>query len=116
MKDVAGMLRSFAYAAYAAAIAGGGPRPDSSFPQLDRLQTWEAAVTRAFLAVYRDAVSGAGLVPSADPAFERLLDVFVLEKALYEVQYELANRPDWAIIPLLGILRIVDAPAPAETS
>ena len=113
MKDVAGMLRSFAYAAYAATIAG-EPRPDPSSPRLDRAQTWETAVTRAFLAAYRDAVSGTGLVPSADPAFEQLLDLFVLEKALYEVEYELANRPDWAIIPLLGILRIVNAPSPAQ--
>ena len=57
---------------------------------------------------------GAGLVPSADAAFEWLLDLCVLEKALHEVEYELANRPDWASIPLLGILRIVDAPAPAS--
>jgi starch synthase (maltosyl-transferring) len=116
LKDIAGMLRSFGYAAHMASIAGNEPRRAPSSERRDQANTWEAAVTSAFLAAYRDAVKGAGLVPSADAGFEGLLDLFVLDKALYEVEYELASRPDWAIIPLLGILRIVDAPAPAETS
>jgi maltose alpha-D-glucosyltransferase/alpha-amylase len=106
LKDVAGMLRSFSYAAYAALFAGTVTRPD----EFDRLehwarlwQTWTAA---SFLRGYFTTAGAAPFVP-ADPAqCEALLQAFVLDKALYELHYELNNRPDWIRIPLAGLLHL----------
>jgi starch synthase (maltosyl-transferring) len=114
VKDVAGMLRSFSYAAHQAALSACQRRPDLAGELAARASAWEAAVAGAFLAGYRLTTAGTGLAPSDAGAFERLLGAFVLEKALYEVEYELASRPDWVIIPLLGILQILNAPASAR--
>ena len=108
------MVRSFSYAAHAATFSAAGPGKEHGQSLPDRAHVWEAAVTREFLAAYRDATVGAAFIPPVPGAFEVLLEAFILDKALYEVEYELATRPDWAIIPLLGILRIVDAPASAS--
>jgi maltokinase len=96
LRDVAGMLRSFAYAASASAIDHGvEPPPD-----------WEERAREAFLAGYLETVDGT-IVPSGQ-AFERLLAVFELEKAVYELRYELDNRPDWVRIPVAGISRLLE--------
>jgi len=106
LKDVAGMLRSFSYAAYAGLFAYTATRPG----ERDRLegwarfwQTWTAAT---FLQTYLTAVAATHappLLPAGD-ALGHLLEAFMLEKALYELEYELNNRPDWVRIPLWGIL------------
>jgi len=108
LKDVAGMLRSFSYAAYATWLAESEQHPDLS-PRFEaRAHKWEAAVSAAFLTRYRQTMARAALVPADDHGFGRLLDAFLLEKALYELRYELASRPRWVSIPLLGVLRILD--------
>src|SRR4029078_11454673 len=66
---------------------------------------WEQQAREAFVAAYDAAIQGAGVYASLDKA-RGLLDLFVLEKALYELRYELTNRPDWAAIPLHGILAL----------
>jgi maltose alpha-D-glucosyltransferase/alpha-amylase len=109
LKDVAGMLRSFSYAAHAALLAASEERPDRRGELESRAQIWDASVRAAFLERYRRTTVDTSLVPSDDRGFERLLDAFVLEKALYEVGYELASRPQWVGIPLLGILQILRA-------
>jgi maltokinase len=96
LRDVAGMLRSFAYAASAAALAGGEVPED-----------WEPRAREAFLGGYFESVDRS-LVPPGPEARERLLAVFELEKAVYELRYELDNRPDWLPIPVAGIQRIVE--------
>ncbi len=109
LRDVAGMLRSFAYAAGAArqrAQAGPGGRAEALE---EALEAWCAEVSEAFLDGYLEGVAGASSWPKSLRAAQRLLDLFVVEKALYEVRYELDNRPDWVGIPLAGLLR----PAPA---
>jgi trehalose synthase-fused probable maltokinase len=106
LKDVAGMLRSFAYAAHTASAAAGDGR-------ISRMLAWESAVAGAFLTAYREALAGFSLVPSSARAFGPMLDAFVLDKALYEVEYELASRPQWVTIPLHGILRILGVSPPA---
>ena len=100
LRDVAGMLRSFAYAASAAEIDRGvEPPPD-----------WEELARDAFLGGYLAEVDP-NLIPSGS-SFDRLLAVFELEKAVYELRYELDNRPDWVRIPVAGILRLLErAPA-----
>ena len=96
LRDVAGMLRSFSYAASAAQLERGVAPPDR----------WEQRARDAFLLGYLAEVDSA-LIP-AGPALERLLSVFELEKAVYELRYELDNRPDWVRIPVAGILRLLE--------
>ena len=98
LRDVAGMLRSFAYVAAASAILGGRPAPDG----------WEELARSAFLDGYFRAVEP-GLLPPGQDAVGKLLSVFELEKAVYELQYELNNRPDWVSIPVASIARLLEA-------
>jgi maltose alpha-D-glucosyltransferase / alpha-amylase len=108
MKDVAGMLRSFSYAAYSELMRVLTRRPGDA----DRLEPWarlwEQSVCSAFLHAYRLTMRAAGvvLVPTPAEAFEQLLEIYVLDKALYELMYELNNRPAWIRIPLAGILAL----------
>ena len=103
MRDVAGMIRSFQYAAYSAL-------PDGADPGW--ADYWSSTVSRAFLASYFAESQGQRFVPT-DPAQRRiLLDTFVIEKALYEVLYELNNRPDWVQIPLRGIIALMHESRP----
>jgi len=66
----------------------------------------EAEVGQVFLAAYGETVHSSGLF-EPDASLRGLLDLFLLEKALYEVRYELDNRPDWVVIPLRGILSLL---------
>jgi maltose alpha-D-glucosyltransferase/alpha-amylase len=103
LKDVAGMIRSFGYA------ASTGARAFTIPPSMDRprvlawARLWESWTAAVFLRSYLDAASAARFLPDDRSAIDRLLDVFVLEKALYELRYELNHRPDWVSIPLSGI-------------
>ena len=65
--------------------------------------TW---VSAAYLRTYRAATQDAPFLPTRSADFEALLQLFVLDKALYELGYELNNRPDWVHIPLAGLLRV----------
>ncbi len=104
LRDVAGMLRSFAYAAATIRMELGASADDSW------LDVWAAAMSTTFRNAYRARMAGCPSLP-ADPAdVERLLQLFLLEKALYEVRYELANRPDWLGIPVAGVLTLLDQP------
>jgi maltokinase len=96
LRDVAGMLRSFAYVSSAAEMQRGTPAPEG----------WEERARGAFLDHYLDAVE-ANLLPMGEAAVANLLSVFELEKAVYELRYELDNRPDWVPIPVAGIERIL---------
>jgi maltokinase len=100
LRDVAGMLRSFAYAAIAASMLRGADAPDG----------WEEQAREQFLAGYFQTVDPT-LLPSGQVAIERLLAVFELEKAVYELRYELDNRPDWVGIPVAGIQRLIEQSA-----
>jgi trehalose synthase-fused probable maltokinase len=97
LRDVAGMLRSFAYAVSAVRILRGADPPDG----------WEDRARTEFLAAYFAEVDPS-LVPPGEEAQRRLLSVFELEKAAYELRYELNNRPDWVRIPAAGIQRLLD--------
>jgi maltose alpha-D-glucosyltransferase/alpha-amylase len=94
-RDVAGMIRSFSYAG----AAGFGTAPS------EQRTEWERAATKAFLNGYHEGAAG---IPTAEEAVGRqLLRAFLLEKALYEIVYEVNNRPDWIAIPLTGILDLL---------
>ena len=98
LRDVAGMLRSFAYAASAAELLRGTPAPEG----------WEQQARKGFLDAYFDEVEPS-LLPAGQGAINKLLAIFELEKAVYELRYELNNRPDWAPIPVAGIARLLEA-------
>jgi maltose alpha-D-glucosyltransferase/alpha-amylase len=108
LKDVAGMMRSFSYAAHAGLFAYTTARPDA-FDQLAAwADVWETWITSAFLHGYFTALDHALFVPANPTQRDELLTVFVLEKALSELNYELNNRPDWLRIPIFGIRRLLD--------
>ena len=103
LRDVAGMLRSFSYAAYSGLDACA---PDLRERLAPWAREWEAAVCAEFLSAYKATVAAsATLLPQAAQA-QTLLDGYLLEKALYELLYELNNRPAWVGIPLAGILAL----------
>ncbi len=105
LKDVAGMLRSFGYAAYAGLIAYIARRPEDLARLESWARLWERATSAEFLRAYRETAKGAAFLPS--PAgFRTLLGAYLLDKALYELSYELNNRPAWVRIPLQGILSL----------
>jgi maltose alpha-D-glucosyltransferase/alpha-amylase len=103
LKDIAGMLRSFSYAAYAALFTFTLNASDDYALLAPWADAWQHWIGKAFLTSYR---STAGMDLSVqDPwEFDSLLGAFILEKALYELGYELNNRPHWLGIPLVGIL------------
>jgi len=100
LRDVAGMLRSFAYAASAAELLRDTQAPVG----------WEEQAREQFLDGYLATVEPS-LLPSGQAAIDRLLAVFELEKAVYELRYELDNRPDWVGIPVAGIQRLIERAA-----
>ena len=100
LRDVAGMLRSFAYVAIASDLVRGTPAPEG----------WEEQARSRFLEGYLETAD-ASLLPAGSVAIERILSVFELEKAVYELRYELDNRPDWVRIPVAGIQRLIEQAA-----
>ncbi|MGH7481790.1 MAG: putative maltokinase, partial [Longimicrobiales bacterium] len=109
LRDVAGMLRSFDYAAYTAGLEAersGLVGEDGRALLEPWLKFWYAWVGGAFLRGYLEHANG-GFVPSDSHSLEILLDAYLLEKALYEVGYELNNRPDWIEIPIRAVLEML---------
>jgi maltose alpha-D-glucosyltransferase / alpha-amylase len=111
LKDVAGMVRSFSYAANSALdrhIGSSAEPVDHS--SCDGLQAWALrwyeAASAAFLSAYRSAMAANAAILPAAPQCEALFGAYMLEKALYELVYELNNRPAWVRIPLAGILSV----------
>jgi maltose alpha-D-glucosyltransferase / alpha-amylase len=101
LRDVAGMLRSFDYAQWAA-LRSAAKSPQDHARLLPLAAAWQAEARRAFLAAYEAATRAAGLYASLEDA-AGLLQLFELEKAVYELRYEINNRPDWIHVPLQGI-------------
>jgi maltose alpha-D-glucosyltransferase/alpha-amylase len=104
LKDVAGMLRSFSYAAYAGLINYTKRHPEDISRLEPWTHLWERSVGAEFLRAYRETAGQANFVSLSGGDFRKLLNVFLLDKALYEVLYELNSRPAWIRIPLMGIL------------
>ena len=106
LKDVAGMLRSFSYAAFAALMRYTARRPADSSQMEPWARLWESSVSAEFLRAYRETAAASPIVPQERDTFDGLLGIYVLDKALYELIYELDNRPAWIRIPLHGILSL----------
>ncbi|HLF70968.1 MAG TPA: maltose alpha-D-glucosyltransferase [Dehalococcoidia bacterium] len=112
LRDVAGMLRSFSYAVHTVLRE----LEQSGLNDADAManarawgQYWQAWVSAIYLGAYLEAAGAAGALTADYSEIEMLLGVFLLEKAVYELGYELNNRPDWLIVPLEGILDLLEA-------
>jgi predicted trehalose synthase len=107
LRDIAGMIRSFHYATYSAlsqqqerGAAEPGSADHAALVQAGAY--WYAWVTATYLKAYNEAAKDSDFLPS-DEQYATLLEVYLLDKAAYEVSYELDNRPDWLHVPLMGI-------------
>jgi maltokinase len=106
LRDVAGMLRSFSYAATAALFERAEPDSEEWARLVPWAEAWESAARQRFLSAYLATSHEGGFLPSDRAAMATMLDAFEIEKALYELAYERAHRPDWVRIPLQGITRV----------
>jgi maltose alpha-D-glucosyltransferase/alpha-amylase len=114
LRDVAGLIRSYHYASRAL-FTGQVPTASVRAEDVERLEPWArywyGSVAAVFLGGYLGAAAAGGFLPQERDELTLLLDVYLLEKALYELGYELNNRPDWALLPLRGIRQLLeDAP------
>jgi maltose alpha-D-glucosyltransferase/alpha-amylase len=106
LRDVAGMLRSFNYAALSK-LRNNSIRPEDAAQLKPWARFWNFWVSASFVKGYMDTTTSASFLPKSQDEFNLMLGVYVLEKAIYELAYELNNRPSWADIPVAGILQIV---------
>jgi maltose alpha-D-glucosyltransferase / alpha-amylase len=110
LQDVAGMLRSFHYAAFAPLLASVGEKPaptEDSGRLSGWAEVWNTWVADRFLTSYYHTAGAASYLPESRKEAQKLLDLHLLEKAVYELGYELNNRPSWVGIPLQGIVRLL---------
>jgi maltose alpha-D-glucosyltransferase/alpha-amylase len=111
LRDVAGMLRSFHYAS-AAALFGHVPGVIPGTQVQPVLESWAGLwylwVSASFLKGYFATAGAAPFLPRSRDQLRVLIDAYLLEKAVYELAYELNNRPDWVRIPLRGILQLLE--------
>jgi predicted trehalose synthase len=104
LQDVAGMLRSFHYLAFAPLIAMKAGGPGSRTPPLTHwAEAWSRCAANRFLGRYYEISGGANYLPGSSQERGKLLEMYLLAKAVYELGYELNNRPSWVGIPLEGI-------------
>ncbi len=107
LRDVAGMIRSFHYAAYNVLFQNDSIR-DEDAEELEKwAEQWYHYMSGFFLKAYLETTKGSDFIPKDQEDLNTLLQTFLLEKAVYEVNYELNNRPDWVIIPMRGIKYIM---------
>ncbi len=110
LQDVAGMLRSFHYAAYAPLLQqenGERPSREELRAWANRARYWQTWVSAAFLKAYLEVSENSIVIPQDREELALLLDVYLLDKAIYELGYELNNRPTWVRIPLDGISQLL---------
>jgi maltose alpha-D-glucosyltransferase/alpha-amylase len=106
LRDVAGMMRSFQYAAYSALWQPAMRAEDVPFLEY-WADLWYRQMSSIFLQSYLQTASSAMFVPQNSDDLQILLEAYLLDKAVYEIGYELNNRPDWVIIPIRGIKHIL---------
>ncbi len=109
LRDVAGMMRSFQYAAYSALWQPSMRAEDTPFLE-HWADLWYREMSATFLASYLRTAAGATFLPQKESDLQVLLETYLLDKAVYEVGYELNHRPDWVVIPIRGIKHILHLP------
>jgi maltose alpha-D-glucosyltransferase/alpha-amylase len=111
LRDVAGMIRSFHYASHAAQhgdAPGAIVQREPGDGLRHWLRVWYEWSAAAFLRAYIAEAEGAGFLPEDGQELEIVLDAYLLEKAIYELGYELNNRPEWVRIPLEGVMHLLE--------
>jgi maltose alpha-D-glucosyltransferase/alpha-amylase len=103
LRDVAGMIRSFHYAAYGSLVLDSHIRKEDFSKLMPFVDHWYHYMSGFFMKAYLETVRGSAFVPNNSEDLETLMTTFLLEKAIYELNYELNNRPGWVMIPLRGI-------------
>ncbi len=106
LKDVAGMIRSFNYAAVTG-LKNGAFRAEDAAALEPWARFWNLWVAAAFLKSYVNAAGQSAFLPRSRDEMKVLLDLLILEKAIYEIAYELNNRPEWVRVPVRGVLEII---------
>jgi maltose alpha-D-glucosyltransferase/alpha-amylase len=107
LRDVAGMIRSFHYAAYGGLFLDNQIRKEDISRLVPYAEQWYHYMSGFFMKSYLETVAGSGFIPKAKEDMHTLMTTFLLEKAIYELNYEMNNRPDWVVIPLRGIMELV---------
>lgn len=107
LRDVAGMVRSLHYAAYASLLLNDRFSSEEKEKLLPFAELWYQYMSSVFVKSYLEVVNGSPFIPESKEDLEMLLQTYILEKAIYEVNYELNNRPDWLLIPYRGIKSIM---------
>ncbi len=107
LRDVAGMIRSFHYASYNVLFQQDNFRKEESAYLEQWAEQWYHYASGFFMHAYLEKAKGTNIIPASEEDFEILIDTFLLEKAIYELGYELNNRPDWVLIPIRGIKYIM---------
>jgi len=111
LRDVAGMIRSFHYVAYGGLFLNDQVRKEDRAKLLPFAELWYRYMSGFFMQAYLETVEGSAFVPSDPEDLDMLLQTLLLEKAIYELNYELNNRPDWVLIPMRGIKAIMNRTA-----
>jgi maltose alpha-D-glucosyltransferase/alpha-amylase len=108
LKDIAGMLRSYHYAVYTALFKEASVRREDTPVLQPWANLWYYYVSGIFLSSYLETVNGSSFIPGDEGDLKVMLKVYLLEKAVYELGYELNNRPEWVLIPLSGIKDLLE--------
>jgi len=107
IRDLAGMLRSFNYAACMTLKKCTRDRPQDREHFCPLIRAWESETGEQFLAGYRSGIGGDSSLIGNQKEFHRMLHFFLIEKMIYEIEYEIGHRPDWIDIPLAGMLEFL---------
>jgi maltose alpha-D-glucosyltransferase/alpha-amylase len=103
LRDVAGMIRSFHYAAYGSLFLNEQVRKEDIDKLAPYVEQWYYYMSGFFMQAYLETVKGSAFIPEDKEDLDTMIQTYLLEKAIYELNYELNNRPDWLIIPIRGI-------------
>lgn len=116
LRDVAGMLRSFHYAAYGSLYLDNQVRPEDITKLLPYAEQWYHYMSGFFMKAYLETVKDSPIIPQKKEDLEVLMQTFLLQKAIYELNYEVNNRPSWVMVPLSGIKSIMNKTEPQVTA
>lgn len=108
LRDVAGMIRSLHYAAYGSLLLDNQIRENDINTLIPYVEQWYHYMSGYFMRAYCNTVKDSGIIPQEKEDLQILMQTYLLQKAIYELNYELNNRPDWVIVPIKGIKAIIN--------
>ncbi len=108
LKDVAGMIRSIHYAIYMGYFDITSEQKEDKKLLAPWVESWYKNVCNQFITAYIESSDNAAYIPEMREEIEGLINIYIIEKAVYEIGYEMNNRPDWSVIPLRGLIEIIN--------